>query len=141
MMNLTREESRAAADRTFRCGPWDEHKALITGRRDVYPVAVLNERGLILDCNESFEALFGFEWSGLIWHHVSLLFPHLTADDFVQAGEAHPMRDYLIRCGQQHQAQNRHGLRFPCNLIFVRILHEGMCCLRMTVVTSGEGAS
>jgi hypothetical protein len=96
---------------------------------------------MILDCNKLFEMLFGIEWRDLVWHHITRLFPQLSANDFALAGEVYPIRDYLIRCSQLYQAQNQHGVPFSSNLIFVRTAHEGKCCLRLTVIPVGATES
>jgi hypothetical protein len=136
-MNLQRDSDPIAQTLSYPCGIQQERNDEYLAEQDVHPVLTLDERGMILDCNKLFEMLFGIEWHNLIWHHISRLFPQLTAQDFALAGEVYPIREYLIRCGQLHQAQDRHGVPFSCNLIFVRAAHEGKCCLRLTVIPSG----
>lgn len=138
-MDMPREESRATFKLPYLHKNRGARKPEDSDGRGNYPMAILNERGMILECNKPFETLFGFEWGGLTWQHISRLFPNLLGNDFVQAGETTPLRDYLIRCAEQHRAQHRNGGIFSCNLIFVRTAHDGMCCLMMTVIPSGDG--
>jgi PAS domain S-box-containing protein len=102
----------------------------------LFPMVLLNARGMILECNAAFETLFGMAWASLGWQHISMLFPELDADDFALAGKTYPMQDYLIRCGQLHRGRNRQGEMFSCNLVFAPALHEGDHCLRLTVIPS-----
>lgn len=102
-----------------------------------FPMVILSARGMILECNEAFEMLFGMAWDSMSWQHVSMLFPELDADDFALAGRTSPMQDYLVRCGRLHQGRNRQGGMFSCNLVFVPALHDGDHCLRLTVIPSG----
>jgi PAS domain-containing protein len=132
-MDSQREGNVAAKILSFPYGIRQEWKAENPDERDVHPVVTLDELGMILDCNKPFERLFGFEWHDLLWHHISRLFPQLSATDLALAGEVYPILDYLIRCGQPHQAQSRHGVPFTCHLIFARIAQEGRCCLELAV--------
>ena len=102
------------------------------------PALSLDERGMITDCNKPFEMLFGLEWRDLVWHHVTRVFPQLSAEDFSRAGEIYPLPDYLSRCSQRYQAKNRHGETFTSNLIFVRHEQEGKVLLRMMVFPSDD---
>ena len=97
------------------------------------PALSLDERGMILDCNKQFQMQTGFEWHDLVWHHVTRVFPQLSAGDFNQAGQAYPLPDYLIRCSKLYQAQNRHGITFFSNLIFVHQEHKGKRSLKLFV--------
>ncbi len=104
--------------------------------RHLSPVAILNSRGMILECNEAFETLFGMAWGSLGWQHISMLFPELDADEFALASKTCPMQDYLVRCGRLHRGKNRKGEMFSCNLIFAPALHDGDHGLRLTVIPS-----
>jgi hypothetical protein len=103
------------------------------------PSLSLDERGVITDCNKSFEMLFGVEWHELVLHHVTRVFTQLSAEDISQAGEVYPLLDYLTRCSQRYQAKNRHGETFYSNLIFVRDEREGKVLLRLMVFPSDDG--
>jgi hypothetical protein len=104
------------------------------------PALSLDERGMILDCNKQFEKQTGFEWHDLVWHHITRVFPQLTADDFIQAGQVVPLPDYLIRCSKLYQAQNQRGVSFFSNLIFVLHEHEGKRALRLFVCPAEDAS-
>lgn len=108
---------------------------------DHLPMLTLDERGMILDCNNPFERLFATEWHDLAWHHITRLFPELSASDFAQAGQVYPILDYLRRCARLYQTRNRHGVSFSCKLFFVGFMDEGKYRLRLTVVPSGDTES
>jgi PAS domain S-box-containing protein len=105
------------------------------------PALSLDERGMILDCSKTFEKMFGFRRSELVWRHVSTLFTQLTGVELVQAGQVNPFLNYLCRCGQLYQAQNRQGDTFFSNLSFVRLEYDGRRFLRMIVHTTDSACS
>lgn len=100
------------------------------------PALSLDERGMIHDCSKSCERFFGYERTDLVKHHVSSLFPQLTGVALVQKGQFNPLLNFICRCGQLFQAQNRQGETFPCNLIFVPLENNGRRILRMIVSPS-----
>jgi hypothetical protein len=135
-MNLQSEGNAAIVTRTFPGANRQEWTDEHLPERDDYPALSLDERGMILDCNKPFEMLFGFDWRDVIWYHITKIFPQLTAVEFIHAGQTCPLSDYLARCSQLYQAQNRNGVTFSSNLIFVRLEQEGKSILRMIVFPS-----
>jgi PAS domain S-box-containing protein len=103
------------------------------------PALSLDERGMILDCSKSFENLFGFRRSDLVWHHVSMLFSQLEGIELVKEGRVNSFLNYLCRCGQLFQAINRQGETLPSNLSFVRLEYKGKRILRLIVQPSLGG--
>ena len=97
------------------------------------PTLSLGERGLIKDCSKSLLMLFGFRRSDLVWQPVSKLFPQLAEVELIEAGQVNPFLNYLCRCGQLYQSQNRHGDTFSSNLSIVRLEYEGRRSFRMIV--------
>ena len=93
----------------------------------------LGERGLITDCSKSLQILFGFRRSDLVWQPVWKLFPQLAEVELIQAGQVNPLLNYLCRCGQLYQSQNRYGDTFSSNLSIVRLEYEGRRSFRMIV--------
>jgi hypothetical protein len=118
------------------CAIWQEWTDEHLAERDDLPAISLDERGMILDCNKPFEVLFGFDWRDLVWHHITKVFPQLTTVEFTQAGQISPLLDYLERCSHLYQANNRDGVTFSSNLIFVRLEQEGKHLLRLIVFPS-----
>lgn len=97
------------------------------------PALSLGGRGLIQDCNKALLMLFGFRRSDLVWQPVAKLFPQLADVQLIQAGQVNPMLNYLCRCGQLYQSQNRHGGVFSCNLSIVQLEFKGRRSFRMIV--------
>jgi PAS domain S-box-containing protein len=105
------------------------------------PALSLDERGMILDCSKTFEKLFGFRRSELVWRHVSTLFTQLTGVELVKEEQVNPFLNYLCRCGQLYQAQNRQGDTFLSNLSIVRLEYDGRRFLRLIVRASESAIS
>jgi|GEM_PF-1645258 PAS domain S-box-containing protein len=105
------------------------------------PALAMDERGMIRDCSESAERLFGYRRHDLVWQHVSMLFPQLTGVALVQEGRFNPLLNFLCRCGKPFQSRNRQGDAFSCNLNFVRLEHDGMRTLRLIVSPSDNAKS
>jgi len=105
------------------------------------PALAMDERGMIRDCSESGERLFGYRRHDLVWQHVSMLFPQLTGVALVQEGRFNPLLNFLCRCGKPFQSRNRQGDAFSCNLNFVRLEHDGMRTLRLIVSPSDNAKS
>jgi hypothetical protein len=97
------------------------------------PSLALDERGMIQDCSKSFENLFGFQRSDLVWQHVSRLLPQLTGIELIQAGRLNPFLNYLCHCGHHYEAKNRQGGVFSCILSFVRVEFDGKRSLRLII--------
>jgi PAS domain S-box-containing protein len=102
------------------------------------PALSLDERGMIHDCTKSCEEFFGYQRPDLLKHHVSSLFPQLAGVALVQEGRFNPVLNFICRCGQLFQAQDRRGDTHPCNLFFVPIENNGKRTLRMIVNPSGS---
>jgi hypothetical protein len=132
-MDLQREGNDAIGSNPASCAQqqkWVDQK--LNERQDP-PSLSLDEQGMILDCSNSFEMLFGVKRSELFWHHVSMLFPQLTGVDLVQNGKFNPLLNYLCRCGHLYQAQNRQGDSFSSSLNFAHIGYDGSRSVRMFV--------
>jgi PAS domain-containing protein len=98
-----------------------------------FPSLSLNERGMIQDCNKSCERLFGYLRRELVWQPVSCLFLQLAGVALVQDGLFNPRLNFLCRCGNLFQAQNRQGDTFTSTLSFVRLEYDGRLTLRLIV--------
>ena len=121
---------------TFAAQQKEEHP---TERFDP-PALSLDERGMILDCSKSFEKLFGFRRSDLVWHHVSMLLSQLEGVELVKEGQVNSLLNYLCRCGQLFQTVNFQGETLPSKLNFVRLEYKGKRMLRLIVQPSAGGA-
>lgn len=81
--------------------------------RDDFAALIMDERGMILECNCAAEKLFGYPASELIWRHVSLLLPQLEEGSLVKDGRINPRLSFMCHCGHLFQALDR-----QCNLFF-----------------------
>ncbi len=97
------------------------------------PALTLDERGMICDCSESGESLFGYRRHDLTWQHVSKLLPQLSGVALVLEGRINPLLQFLCHCGHLFQVQNRLGDTFPSGLSFVHLEHDGIHTLRLIV--------
>lgn len=97
------------------------------------PALQLDERGMIQDCNKTFEKLFGFRRSSLVWRHVSSLFPQLVEIELVRSGQINQFLNYLCRCGHTFQMQGCDGKIIMSSLNIFRIESKGRNSLRMIV--------
>lgn len=135
-MQLRIEENTNIRNTTYsKAGQNSEAGGTLSERLDP-PALSLDERGMVLDCSKSFERLFGFRRSELVWHHVSTLFPQLAGVELVRDGQINSLLSYLCRCGQPYQAINRQGETLSSNLSFVRIEYKGKRILRLIVQPS-----
>lgn len=102
------------------------------------PALTLDERGMIRDCSESGESLFGYRrHDDLIWQHISRLLPQLSGVALVLEGRINPLLNFLCRCGKLFETQNRLGDTFLSKLSFVQLEHDAIPTLRLIVCPSG----
>jgi PAS domain-containing protein len=137
-MNLLREGHATVETNQLSISKWPEKIRESSDERHDPLALSLDERGMIQDCSKSFERQFGFRRSDLVWQPVSKLFPQLLGVELIKAGQVNPLLNYLCRCGQLYEAQNRHGISFSCNLSFVRIEYNGKRSLRLMVRPSSR---
>ena len=105
------------------------------------PALALDERGMIRDCSTSGRRLFGYQLRDLVWQHVSILFPQLSAVALVQEERLNPRLNFLCRCGKLYQTQNRQGDTFLSTLSFVHLEHDGRRTVRLIVRPSDNTKS
>lgn len=93
----------------------------------------LDERGMICDCSEAGEELFGYSRPELTWQHVTHLLPQLAGVPLIKDGQVNPKLDYLCRCGQLYHVRSRLGNFIPSALSFVNVGQKGRLMLRLIV--------
>jgi hypothetical protein len=79
---------------------------------------MLDDLGMIRDCNPESEALFKYRRSHLVSQHVSLLLPQLAELELIQKGQPNVRLSFLSRIGHHFQATPRKGERLACKLFF-----------------------
>ena len=99
---------------------------------------ILDEKGMIRDCSETSEELFGYKIRELIAFHVSKLLPQLSEFELVQNGQFNPRFVYLCRCGHLFKAQSQHGRAFLSELSLVSLNHAGQRILKLFVLPSSD---
>ena len=92
---------------------------------------VLDEGGIICECNPAGEALFGYSSSEVSSQGIARLLPQLDGIKLVQDGEINPMLVFLSRCGHHFLARPRHGGTIPCELSLVNVGRTGKLMLRL----------
>lgn len=97
------------------------------------PTLTMDERGMICDCSEAGEKLFGYSVRDLVWQPVSKLLPELSEIQLVKNGQFNPQLGFLTRCGQPFLAINRLGNIFMNNLHFVLLNYSGKYTIRVIV--------
>jgi PAS domain-containing protein len=97
------------------------------------PTLTVDERGMICDCSEAGEKLFGYSVRDLVWQPVSKLLPELSEIQLVKNGQFNPQLGFLTRCGQPFLAINRLGNIFLNNLHFVLLNYSGKYTIRVIV--------
>lgn len=102
---------------------------------------MLNDRGMIRDCNRLGEALFRYRRSELVWRHVSMLLPQLTELDLLQNGQPNPRLRFLCRIGRQFLAVTRDGEQFASTLFLNLLGSMGQPGLSLIVRPAGPVAS
>ncbi len=95
------------------------------------PELMLDESGMIQDCNKSVENLFGYGLGELVWQHISCLFPEFSGIEIIQKGEIKPTINFISRCGHLFMGLDRQGNTIPNELNFIRLEHQGMRTLRL----------
>lgn len=90
----------------------------------------LDERGMILDCTDSAEDLFGCNRSQLIRKHVSRLLPQLSAIKLLENGILNSQLGFLCRCGHRFLTKGHLG-SFSSELFFVILTYGGITHLRL----------
>lgn len=94
---------------------------------------MLDERGMISDCNNACEKLFGYPRADLVWQHISKLFPQLSDIKLMNSGRINSRLSYLSRCDQVFQTKNQRGEIFNCSLHFIPLNRSGKQVVRLIV--------
>lgn len=106
------------------------HPSGIAGRSPTdLVVLAINDLGLIRDCSEACEQVFGYLPAELAGRHVSTLLPQLADTELVQDGRINARVAYLCHCGVAFQARHRDGLHFAIELFINRLDHHNVAVL------------
>jgi PAS domain S-box-containing protein len=84
-------------------------------------VIALDDLGVIQNCNEMCEEMFGYRQDELPGRHVSLLLPQLHDTEVVQGERVNSHVAFLCHSGIPFQAERRDGRQFPIELFINRL--------------------
>jgi PAS domain S-box-containing protein len=121
-MNTALEDNAAIEMDSFSRTEWQEPPAL-----------TLDERGMICDCSNAGEKLFGYRRKEMVSQHVSNLLPELSEIQLIKNGQFNPQLGFLSHCGHHFRAINRLGGIFLNELHFVLLEYAGRRTIRMIV--------
>ena len=101
---------------------------------------LLNDAGLIEDCNPACETAFGYPKHDLCNHHVSLLLPKFEGIELVNDGQIDPRLRFLCRCAVPFLARRRDGTKFASE-VFLSHINGDAASVRMIVRNLGVAAT
>lgn len=106
----------------------------IPAHTDEEPAALmLDQEGKIRDCNESAEALFGFNHDELVARPVAFLLPQLRDIEWIQNGTLNPHLSFICHIGRHFNAIRRDGSLFASRLFFHDIGNGKSLSLRLII--------
>lgn len=79
---------------------------------------MLDDLGMIRDCNREGETLFKYRRNELVAQHISLLLPQLAKMELMQNGQPNARLCFLSRTGHNFQAVTQVGEQLSCKLFF-----------------------
>ena len=84
-------------------------------------VLTLDDLGIIRDCSQACERVFGYLPEELAGRHVSTLLPQLPGTELVQEGRINSRLAHLCHCAFAFQARRRDGRCFASELFINRL--------------------
>jgi len=99
-------------------------------------VLTLDDLGMIRDCCQACEQVFGYLANELVGRHVSTLLPQLSEHELVQEGRINSRLAHLCHCAIAFQARHRDGQCFPSELFINRLDSHNVVILVRSLETS-----
>ncbi len=107
----------------------DQMPQAVTGQRNIISngaavdmaALMLDERGMVCDCNHAGESLFKYRSDEMVLRHISMLLPQLAKVELMQNGQINPRLRFLCRIGGRFLAVTQDGERFASE-IFLNLL-------------------
>lgn len=81
----------------------------------------LNDHGVIQDCSETCEQVFGYRQEELAGRHVSTLLPQLEGTELVREDRVNSRLAFLCHCAVPFTARHRDGNSFTSELFINRL--------------------
>ena len=100
----------------------------------------LDQCGMIQDCTDASEELFGFNRLELVQHHVSILLPQLSEFQLMSDGHLNSRLIFLAHCGHLFHTQAHDGGTFSSELFFSQLEYGAHPILRLIVRPSEEAS-
>lgn len=89
----------------------------------------LNDRGVIQNCSQTCEQVFGYRVDELAGHHVSTLLPELVDTELVLEDRINSRLAFLCHCAIPFQARRRDGNCFTSELFINRLNSQNVVVL------------
>lgn len=90
----------------------------LAGAEQEIATLMLDADGMVCDCSDASEILFGYPRRELVWHPVSMVLPQLKAWELMANGQPNPQLRFLCRIGRHFLALTQEGEQFAVELIF-----------------------
>lgn len=104
-----------------------------TGMAGSVAMLMLNDKGMIRDCNEAAGRLFGCQPSQLVWQHISMLLPQLAETVLMQGEQINPRLRFLSRIGHRFEVATSGSAGFASELFFHSVESSGRHLLRVLI--------
>jgi len=101
----------------------------------------LDQSGMIQDCSDNSEELFGFAPGELIRNHISRLLPQLSEIALLSDGRLNSRLIYLTHCGYLFKAMRRDGGVLSSELFFSQLEYGVNPILRLIIRPSGDAST
>lgn len=100
---------------------------------DGTPVLMLDARGVVQDCSEAGESLFGYGRGELVSRHVSVVLPQLAGMDLIENGCLNAHLLFHSRIGGYFHIRNRRGEDVAVDLFVNDLGRRGVHRVRLIV--------
>lgn len=94
---------------------------------------MLDEDGVIVDCDGAIEPMFGYAPADLISRHVSMLLPKLQYIELMQNGQLNARLHYLCHIGLPFQVRRRDRRQYMGHLSLSDLSNRNLRRVRMCV--------
>lgn len=100
---------------------------------DDMAMLILDDNGMIKDCNMSGMELLGCTLDQLRWQPICAFFPQLKNVDLVQGLSINPHLRFLSHIGHLFEVVGKNGVRFESKLFFSNVEDVDRHCLRIII--------
>ncbi len=106
--------------------------------QDNVAALILDENGMIIECNPVAEKLLGYPSHELILHHISMLLPQLEAYTLIKDDRINPKLKFMCHCGQLFRVLDRQCQSFFSELHLVELSNQGGPALRAILCPASQ---